>query len=171
MKKVMGIVLALCGMLVSNVYADDAARRKMAEELLLTMKVDTELAATYDRIKAAQQEQMQSLGAPQDSAAVEMQNKMMDMMAQEMSWAKLKSEYIAVYAELFSEEDLRALVDFYRTPVGQRFIDKQSELTDKMMQIGQKHVMELMPKMKAMSDEAQSKMAPAAPDAAPAPAQ
>ena len=167
MKRISVLVLIVCLLSASKLYADDQSRAKLAEDLLLIMQVDKELASTYDRIKAAQQEEMQKAGN-QDPAAVDMQNKMMDMMAQEMSWDKLKADYIAVYAEVFTDEDLHGLIEFYKTPTGKKFIEKQPELTNKMMEIGQKHVMELLPKMKAMSDAAQPKAPVAAPVTAPA---
>ncbi len=140
-------VFILCLMGAGSLYADEQSQRKLAEELLTIMKTDKQLDATLDKMKTVQKEQMNSMGVP------EVEDKMMDLMAQEMSWEKMKDDYIAVYSEVFTEEELQGLIDFYKTPVGQKFVEKTPEITTKLMQMGQKHTMQLMPKIKAMTSE------------------
>lgn len=48
-----------------------------------------------------------------------------------------------VYVELFTEEELRQILAFHESPIGQRLIDRQSELTSKSMKLGQQWGMEL----------------------------
>ena len=86
------------------------------------------------------------------------QDKMMDMMAKEMSWKNLKDDYISAYSEAFSEEDLKGLADFYKSPLGQKLVDKTPELTTKLMEISQKKVQQLMPQIKEMSNQMMDEM-------------
>jgi hypothetical protein len=80
-------------------------------------------------------------------------DKMMDMMAEEMSWNKMKADYITLYAETFTEQELKDTVAFYKSPTGQAFIRKQPELMKRSMEISQKVMIKIMPKIRAMTEE------------------
>ena len=45
---------------------------------------------------------------------------------------------MAIYASNFSAEDLRAATAFYRTPAGQKFLEKTPLVTQQTMAAGQK---------------------------------
>ncbi|MFL5385597.1 MAG: DUF2059 domain-containing protein [Longimicrobiaceae bacterium] len=66
-----------------------------------------------------------------------------------------KSAFANLYANTFSEADLRALVAFYRTPLGQRLANSQAALTEKGAQIGQQlataHQAELMERIQRIT--------------------
>ena len=81
-------------------------------------------------------------------------SKVMDMLAGELSWEKTKADYVALYAETFSEDELKGLITFYRSPVGQTFTKKQPELSDRTMKLNQKRMMDVIPKIQAMVKEA-----------------
>jgi hypothetical protein len=152
MKKVNLIAVILCLMLAYDLYADEQSHRKSAEDLLLIMEVDKQMGARYEQLKNMQTEQLKAMGGGSQEA-ISFQNKMMDTMAEEMSWEKLKDDFISVYTEVFTEEELRGLIDFYKGPLGRKFIEKTPELTTKLMQISQKHSMQILPKIQAMTNE------------------
>ena len=175
MKKASVVTFVFALLFVSCVFADERSeqsRRKLAEDVLLTMRVDKQVDGAYDQMKIIRREQMKNMGTSEEIMAA--QDKMMDMMAKEMSWQQLKNDYISAYSEAFSEEDLKGLVDFYKSPLGQVLVDKTPELTTKLMEISQKKVQQLMPQMKEISnqmmDEIKKKEASKAPAAeTPAP--
>jgi hypothetical protein len=76
------------------------------------------------------------------------------MVMKEMSWEKLKPEFVAAYAEVFSEQEMHDLAAFYKTPLGQKVLDKMPQLSAKGMQIAQKHMAEIMPKIQSMAKDA-----------------
>ena len=47
-----------------------------------------------------------------------------------------KTAFATLYANAFSEADLRALIAFYRSPVGQRLASNQAKLAEKGAEIG-----------------------------------
>jgi hypothetical protein len=65
-----------------------------------------------------------------------------------------KNLFATIYAETFSEEDLRALVAFYRTPLGQRLANSQATLTVRGAEAGRNlataHQADLMARIQAM---------------------
>ena len=46
---------------------------------------------------------------------------------------KLQPAYVTAYAEVFSADELRALITFFRSPAGQAYLDKSPELDRKLM--------------------------------------
>lgn len=45
------------------------------------------------------------------------------------SWATLKPAYIQAYSEIYNEEELRGMIEFYRSPLGQAVTSKQLQLS------------------------------------------
>ena len=61
-----------------------------------------------------------------------------------MSWASLENDFIKIYTEAFTEEELKQLTVFYKTPVGQKTVRLMPELTRKGGEIGNRRVQENM---------------------------
>src|SRR5260370_38897562 len=79
-----------------------------------------------------------------------MQDKMFALIETEMSWEKMRAEYAKIYAEVFTPEEVKGLVAFYKSPMGQAFLDKQPLLIQKIMALAQKRIMEVTPKIQEM---------------------
>ncbi len=58
-----------------------------------------------------------------------------------------------MYEEIYTEEELKAAVGFYKTPIGQKFIKKQPEILRKSMEISQRQMATLMPKIQQLMKE------------------
>ncbi len=50
-----------------------------------------------------------------------------------MRWESVKQSYINIYSDVYSNEELKALIEFYRTPLGKKVLDNMQELTRKTM--------------------------------------
>ena len=148
-------------------YGQDAARTKLAEQLLDEMNMKGTVEQTFAMVKKmipAQMEQAKKAMpmGDQDEATTKkrqqrfdkMTDKMMDIVAKEMSWEAMKDDYVAVYAETFTEEELKGLIEFYKSPAGRAFAKKQPELMERSMKLGQKRMLQVMPKIQALTMEA-----------------
>ena len=158
MRKMIGLIAAGLVLSVVGVNAQEASRRAMAEELLNLMNVQETIEKSFAMIKQmipAQTEKIKQVtGQTNMPANVSGQaDKMMDMMAQELSWDKMKEDYIALYADTFTEEELKGIIAFYKSPAGQAFTKKQPELTKRSMEMSQKFMLQVMPKIQAMCKE------------------
>ena len=106
----------------------DEASNKAAEELLLAMKSDKLLSQSIDQILDAQAESNPELAR--------LRPVMKRFFDKHMSWESLKDELIAIYVKEFTVAELREMVKFYKTPVGQKLAEKTPVLTSKGMQLG-----------------------------------
>ena len=151
----MAIGLMLCATVG---LAQEDARPALAEELLIAMDMPVSIEKSFAMMKQmipAQMEKMQQ-ATGHTNASPNMANhmdKMMDLMADVLSWDKIKDDYVALYAGTFSAEELKDLIAFYKSPAGQAFTRKQPELTMKTMEMTQKLMMQVMPKIQALSKE------------------
>ena len=138
--------------------AQEDARPALAEELLIAMDMPDSIEKSFAMMKQmipAQMEKMQQATGHTNASpnVANHMDKMMDLMADVLSWDKIKDDYVALYAGTFSAEELKDLIAFYKSPAGQAFTRKQPELTMKTMEMTQKLMMQVMPKIQALSKE------------------
>ncbi len=151
----------------SDVKAQDASRLALAEELLNEMHMKENLERSFAMVKKMMPAQMEKImkqtagkenepsnGKKMTDKMTKVQDKIMDDVAEElMSWEKIKDDYITLYAETFTEEELKGVIAFYKSPAGQAFTKKQPELMKRTMELTQKRMLQWMPKIQALSKE------------------
>ncbi|MFA5393708.1 MAG: DUF2059 domain-containing protein [Candidatus Ratteibacteria bacterium] len=171
-----GVAAALLVSLPQNAKGDN--RRALAEELMNVTHVqktmEEAVAATKQMMKQMTSQTMKNAGINVSASAAAAQEKVtnaiMDLVTKDMGWDKIKDDYISMYADTYTEEEIQGQIDFYKSPIGQAVIGKQSEFMKKTMEMQQKRMMELMPKVQAIIKESIPKTPPpAAPPAPPEP--
>lgn len=81
------------------------------------------------------------------------QTKMIAIMKDELSWAKIKGGFVQVYRETFTQEEVDGIIAFYKSPTGQAFIDKQPALMKNTMTLMQQRMGPIMQKIQQMTAE------------------
>jgi hypothetical protein len=93
--------------------------------------------------------------SPEQMAMIaKMQEKMSDLLAEEMSWSKMETVYLQVYKESFTQDEINQLIAFYKSPTGQMFVQKMPTVMQKSMLAMQQQMGPLMEKIKAIQQEA-----------------
>lgn len=140
-----------------------SARYESVEELFRLMKFEENLAYSFAQIRPMLFEQFQQ-GIPEDLNPEQIKimekyiGKLMDLMEEEMGWAKIKDDFIQVYMSIYTEEEIQELIKFYQTPVGQKTVAQTPVLTQKTMEITQKYLMATLPKVQALAEEMQAEI-------------
>lgn len=80
-------------------------------------------------------------------------DQMMDVISKEFTWDKLKDDYIKLYADVYTEQELKDIITFYKTPSGQALVKKQPEIMQRSMEVSQKVMGQVMPKIQAIAKE------------------
>ena len=147
------VLLSLC--IASLGYADSQTHRQAAEEVLRLTKVDKMLGPLIDQIQQVQIQQLQQMNLSREaySAAQRYLQRINDLVAREMQWQEIKNDYIKLYTDAFTEQELRQLIQFYSTPLGHKVIEKMPVLMEQSMQLGQKKMMKIKPEIQALSEE------------------
>lgn len=162
MKRTAVLVIVCVIACLATAGADEAKNRELAEELVIAMEMPQALEQSFEMMKQMIPAQMEQMGVSGDETSEEgmaVFKETMDFMAKELTWDNLKEDYITIYAETFTEEELAGLVEFYKSPVGSKFAGKQPELMKRSMELTQKQMMEIMPKIKKFAEEMKEKEA------------
>ncbi|HWB60753.1 MAG TPA: DUF2059 domain-containing protein [Chthoniobacteraceae bacterium] len=135
--------------------AVDPKRAAAAEALLKAMHVDALMERQKQSLKdmfAAQlpknlpPEEFQRVKAAQDAG--------LEICFEELSWETLKPDFIRIYSEVYTEQELRDLASFYNSPTGQKFLEHMPELQAKTGEILNKRMIALMPAIRAAAAKA-----------------
>ena len=161
MKKFLSVVLFVIEICVMPLWASDETRRATAEELLNVMEVRQSVEQSFALIKQMLPGQVEKMttatGETNISSSLSSKTvEMMDVMFSEMSWDKMKEQYIDLYAQTFTEDEMKGIIAFYKSPAGQSFIKKQPELMKKSMEMSQKMMSKLVPKIQEMTRQMNS---------------
>ena len=168
-KHLLALLLAFTSPLFS--LAQEPAIRPDVEELFTVMRLEKTMQNAMEQVKkmvpqmtANMMSKMSEMPADAAEKAKASQEKVMNIVQEEMSWSKLKPLMAQVYEESLTPEEVKGITAFYKSPAGQAFLDKQPVIMQKSMVMQQKLMMDMMPKIQAMikADLEASKAAPKA---------
>ena len=147
MKKV--IILVALVACAAGAFAE--ASKKSVEELMKIMRMEEQYTQTAN---AMLDMQSKSMGGG-NSAMIKV---IKEFNEEYLSWKGMKTDIVNVYVETFSDGEIKELCKFYKTKIGQKLLDKQPELQQKLMQLtaarSQKYMPQLQQKiMKAMQPQ------------------
>lgn len=138
------------------IWADEASRRAKVEEYMRLTKIDE----MYAKSTAAIGQQMQDgsflkmMGL--DTATPEQQAigkramaAVQKVVEKYLSWEKLKPDYMQIFAETFSEQELDDLIAFYRTPSGRALVEKTPAMMEKTNLVVQRKMGDMQAEMRA----------------------
>lgn len=139
------MLFALCGRGV----ADESSKQAAAEELMKSMNIQGQMEKTVQYLKAMPMGQYGSTNLTE--GLTQQREKIYSEIFNEKYWADVKREVAAIYTQIFTEEELKGAVDFYKSPAGQAFIIKQPEMMQRMMEFQKKKMAEIMPRIQEIS--------------------
>lgn len=156
MKKILTL-LVLMAFAVGARADDNAAKLALAREAIAAMKADK----MFDNM-AAQMKQMASRfsqlpanATPEDQQKMtELQGKIMDLSMNEAKALIAKMD--EVYATVYSEAELKAMVAFFKSPEGESMLAKQPQIMAQIMPLVQQMQQGLMPKIQKLVEEAKA---------------
>lgn len=149
--------------------APDATKLALAREVITAMQADkliNRMTGQMKQMAAQMSGYAPDMPADKRARAEATQAKIMDL-SMEMS-KTLLSKMDTIYADVFTEPELKAMKAFYSSPEGASSQLKQAEVAQRMMPLVQELQRGLMPKIQQIMAEAQAEEAKAA-AAAPAP--
>jgi hypothetical protein len=155
--KTLLLVMAIVALSVLSpaAYGDETSQKAIVEDLLKTMKVDQITKPVFDQVRSMMEQKFAQMGAPEDMRPIlkKYTDKLVDTMEQSLSWQNIKEDMINVYVHLFTEDELKGMLAFYKSPVGQSVIDKMPATLQLSMAAMQKHMPEVQEKVKKLDDE------------------
>jgi hypothetical protein len=150
------LTLVLCLPLTTR--ADDASRHAKAQEMLTLMHLDRVMDQVMNNMMQQMSTMSKQLGGntvkPEDQAKLdEFQKKAFDLIQSQMGWKALEPDYVDIYAKNFTDEQLDAILVFYKSPAGIALVEKLPTLTDEGSQLAQAKMTALQPQLRQLIQE------------------
>ena len=138
------------------VRADETSKVALINEMFEVTHADTLMQQTMKQMEAAQKAQFAKVEPfkSKPELADKIWTKMYALIADRLSWDKLKPEMIKLYADTFTEEELAAAVNFYKSPAGEAMMKKLPIVMNGAMTLTQQKMGDLMPDIQRIVREA-----------------
>ena len=151
-------ILALTLPLFSAV-AQESSKTAKIEELLKLTNAEGMSQQMYGQIRAMTAKQLDAIGGSEKNKAeaAQLMDKLTAQIQDRLSWDKMKPEYVRLYDEVYSGEEIDGILAFYKSPAGQAFLTKMPQLITKSMEIAQRRMVDVMPEIQRIAKEAADK--------------
>jgi uncharacterized protein len=152
------VVFALALALPLTARADDASKRAKAQELIGILHSEQMIgqlsANLMKQVDDAAQQVTGAAPSPEQKTRLdEFEKKVSGMFQQELNWNTMAPEFVTIYSNSFSEEELTAIVNFYKSPAGTAFLTKAPQVNQQINQIAQPKIAALQTQIRAAFDE------------------
>ena len=164
----------LVGASVTRAQDDAQIRQDEADKLLAAMHTEQMVEGTTTRMLSLVDRFNQSaikqgnLTTEQSDAIQKAEDDARTTIRTQLGYPALKSDFVKAYADTFSVQELKDLTTFYRSPAGQKLVEKQPALNEKLGQLAQQKMRTVMPGVVQKLREVVQKNIP--PAATPTPA-
>lgn len=118
------------------------SHRAAALEMVEAANMEATLRESLDTMLKLQMEQNAELRP--------FENVMRAFFGRYMSWSTLRDDYALLYAEAFTEAELRELATFYRSPIGRKVAQTTPQLMSRASALGEKAVQAHLPELQQM---------------------
>ncbi len=148
MKKFIILVIMLL-FSVQGIADEVDSKRAATEKLLVLFDMDKSYNQTIEKTLQMPIDFIKSQNMPEEEKlrAKKVVEESVKITRENFSWEKMKPMFVDIYAEALSLEEMKELITFYESPVGQKFVKKQPQMGEaimsKMQEIIEKIVAEL----------------------------
>ncbi|MGD0797507.1 MAG: DUF2059 domain-containing protein [Acidobacteriaceae bacterium] len=155
--------------------ADDASLHAKAKEMMVLARVDrinNEVLDTLIQQTTAITTQHfgGTLNAEQKAALADFQKKLTAVIEPQIGWKAMEQAYTDLYASTFTEEQLDAIIAFYKSPAGAALLDKMPTINKQANAMMETKIQALEPQVRQMFEEFEKSQLSAPPPAPAAPA-
>ena len=139
----------------SPAKADEASKTAKAEELLQLTQGDQMMKMMEPMMKGMMAQAEKDMSAEQRAKAGEMREKIMALMVESLN--KTKPALVKIYTDTYTEEELDAILTFYKSPAGKSLIQKMPEVMQRSMPVMMQMMSDLQPEIMKMVEGIKSK--------------
>lgn len=153
------IVTMLTTLLSVHAMADSVDQAKQLIKLVNADQIVEPWFTQVDQMFAIRFVELQALDSKKP-VLESYQAKAKDVLNKSLSWNKLEPEVVTVYTRAFTEAELKQLVDFYKSPVGQKMIKEMPVLFGETIKLSRTKLEEALPGVKDLMEEMTKELAP-----------
>lgn len=163
MKKILFLVFSLC--FFSSLCSAQTASDKSLKELFTLTDMDKMLDSAYSQMDGVFAQMVGQMNVSEEQKPVldKFFKKYTALVREELSWKKLEQPVMVTYRQVFTEPEVRELIEFYQSPLGRKMLDKMPELMQASMVSMQESMQGLMPKLQELQKELHEELSKTAP--------
>jgi len=152
----MKILVASLVSLIAVTLTASAEPSQSAIELMKAMEIRKNIDSSMERVQAMTDQMIAAQGLTPEQQKIAKDSLDTSLakstaMVNEINWEQLFAD---IYTEVFSEEEIKGLLEFYNSPTGKKFLAKQPELMALTMQTVQEKLRDIMPEIQRAAQEA-----------------
>ena len=95
--------------------------------------------------------------AQDKAAAEEIQTRILDLIASNLTFEKLRPTIVKAYLEVFTEDEIDGILGFYQSPAGKAMLQKSPQLMMRMMGATQQQTGDIAAEIKKITEEVRAK--------------
>ncbi len=145
------LLLAICFVMLTSAFAfaDETGEKKAVMKLLEITNARNMTDQLMKSMEAMMSRQFEAAAAdlpPEGREALEAVRKdSMKWLFDNLSWDQMRDMYIDIYSQVFTEDEINELVQFYESPLGRKMLKKMPELMRLTLEKSQAIVQKKMP--------------------------
>ena len=152
MKKLFLLVIFVLSVHVA--FANEANQRKLSEQIFQVIGSENQMKDMFERVKSLQITQIQKIAkqsnVPEPKNLIENMNGIFE---KNLDWNDFKGKYIDMYVHVFTEDELKGILNFYKSPIGQKYIERTPDVMKKSANIYREMMQKIVPEVTKMVAE------------------
>ena len=146
------LVLALLFVASQALWADDAGRRRDVEDLLDSSGLALTVEAVQTQFESALAASLKSIALNEEERvlAERYATRVRALFKQEVSWEVMRAPLADAYLRLYTDEEIKGLAAFYRSPLGRKMVANGPEMQRVSLAFSQALARKLQPKLQQM---------------------
>jgi len=134
----------------------------LAEEFLVVTKQKDQNRKLLDMLKTQISQQInkhskaKNLNEDKRKLLEKYSHKMTNILVEELSWERIKGNHVKIIKSIYSDEELRSLIHFFESELGQLYINKQQIAMQKLGESSQIFMQNVMRRIQALEQEMKS---------------
>lgn len=145
-------------------HADEASKAQKVEEFFQAAQLEQmfsqSMTLAMNQVKSSVMREAKAVNlSPGQSAVIEdFQSKVEAVVRMALSWDQLRPQYLKLYSDAFTEEQLDDLLAFYKSPTGQAMVSNSPLLMKQGAEITQQRMAVAQPELRRLVEEFRQKV-------------
>ncbi len=146
--------------ILTRKLSGDAAQvhRELVEEFLKATRAEQMVERIFSNAQKDLLKKLDQPGNPlKGKEKEEFKREIMQYMKEHLSWSHQKDAYIDIFSDVYTDEELIGLIEFHKSPLGQKVLDKSPELMERSMQLVQEQLVKTAVDIQKLVEEYREK--------------
>ena len=146
-------IIILASIVLVSTYSHAGSKENLAGDVVKITDIKKMTDQVITQVMQMQESQLKPLNIPQERKADQtaFQDKVRKKLVEAVSWEKLESEYRAFLTDVYTEEELKAIDDFAKSPAGRSILSKEPIIMGKIMILMQARIQTVLPDIQKMT--------------------